>query len=86
MLQDKIKGWCGKQPKSNYKIFINTLFEDINNDPSLIPIKEINFNCIWECCHFNALVNPILTNKELKNKHKDKIKEVNQEMNHLKDV
>ena len=86
MPQDKIKRWCGKWPKSNHKIFINILFKDINNDPSLIPIREINFNCIQERRHFNALVNPILTNKELENKLKDKIKEVNQEVNYLKDI
>jgi hypothetical protein len=43
---DKIKGWCNKWLKSSYELFINTLFKDINNDPSLICIGEINFNCI----------------------------------------
>ena len=84
MLQDKIKGQCSKQLKSSREIFINILFKDINNNPTLIPIKEINFNRIQEYRHFNALVNPILTNKELEDK--DKIKEVNQEVNYLKDV
>ena len=65
-------------------MFINILFKDINNNPSLIPIGEINLNCIQERRHFNALVNPILTDKELKDKHKDEIKEVNQEVNYLK--
>ena len=67
-------------------MFINILFKDINNNPSLIPIKEINLNRIQECRHFNASVNPILINKVPEDKHKDKIKEVNQEVNHLKDV
>ena len=58
-------------------MFINILFKDINNNLILILIREINFNCIWEYRHFNALVNPILTNKVLKDKYKDKIKEVN---------
>ena len=75
MLQDKIKGQCSKQLKSSREIFINILFKDINNNPTLIPIREINFNYIQEHHHFNTLVNPILTNKEPKNK--DKIKEVN---------
>ena len=86
MLWDKIKGQCGKQLKSSRKIFINTLFEDINNNPSLIPIREINLNCIQERCYFNTLVSPILTDKELEDVHEDEIKEVNQEVNHLKDV
>ena len=86
MLQDKIKGQYNKQPKSSHKIFINILFKDINNDPSLIPIGEINLNCIQERRHFNALVNPILTDKELEDKYEDKIKEVNQEVNYLKDI
>ena len=77
MLWDKIKGQYSKQPKSSREIFINILFKDINNNPSLIPIGEINLNCIQEHHHFNASVNPILTDKELKDKHKDKIKEVN---------
>jgi hypothetical protein len=58
----------------------------MNNDPSLICIREINFNYIWEHCYFNAFINPILTDKELEDKHKDKIKEVKQEVNYLKDV
>ena len=86
MLQDKIKGQCGKQPKSSHKMFINILFKDINNDPSLIPIGEINLNCIQERRHFNALVSPISTNKELEDIYKDKIEEVDQEVNYLKDV
>ena len=83
---DKIKGQYGKQLKSSHEMFINTLFKDINNDFSLIPIGEINLNYIQERRHFNALVNPILTDKELKDKHKDEIEEVNQEVDHLKDV
>ena len=67
-------------------MFINTLFKNINNNPSLIPIRKINLNYIQECRHFNALVSPILTDKELENVYKDKIKEVDQEVNHLKDV
>ena len=58
-------------------MFINTLFENINNNPNLIFIKEINFNYTQEHRHFNALVNFILTNRELEDEHKDKIKEVN---------
>jgi hypothetical protein len=58
----------------------------MNNNPSLIYIREINFNCIWECRYFNASINPISTNKEPENKHKDKVKEVKQEVNHLKDM
>ena len=49
----------------------------MNNNPTLISIREINFNYIWERYYFNILVNPILTNKVLENKHKNKIKEVN---------
>ena len=86
MLQDEIKGQCNKQLKSNREMFINILFKDINNDPNLIYIREINLNHIQERRHFNALINPILTNKELEDKHKNKIKEVNQEVNYLKDV
>ena len=67
-------------------MFINILFKDINNNPNLIYIREINLNRIQECRHFNILINPISTNKELEDKHKDKIKEVNQEVNYLKDV
>jgi len=58
-------------------MFINTLFKDMNNNPNLIYIREINLNYIWERRHFNALINPILTNKELEDKHKDRIKKVN---------
>jgi hypothetical protein len=58
-------------------MFINILFKDINNNPNLIYIREINLNRIWECYYFNALINPISTNKELEDKHEDKIKEVN---------
>ena len=86
MLQDKIKGQYNKQPKSNREMFLNILFKDINNNPNLIYIREINLNRIQERGHFNALINPISTNKELEDKHKDKIKEVNQKVNYLKDV
>jgi len=58
-------------------MFINILFKDINNNPNLIYIREINLNRIWERHHFNALISPILTNKELENKYKNKINEVN---------
>ena len=58
-------------------MFINILFKDINNNPNLIYIREINFNRTWEYRYFNTLINPILTNKELKDKHKDRIEEVN---------
>ena len=67
-------------------MFINILFKDINNNPNLIYIREINLNRTQERRHFNALINPISTNKELEDKYKDKIKEVNQEVNYLKDV
>ena len=86
MPQNKIKGQCNKQLKSNREIFINILFKDINNNPNLIYIREINLNRIQERYYFNALINPISTNKELEDKYKDKIKEVNQEVNYLKDV
>ena len=86
MLQDKIKGQYNKWLKSNREIFINILFKDINNNPNLIYIREINLNRTQERRHFNALINSISTNKELEDKHKDKIKEVNQEVNYLKDV
>ena len=86
MLQDKIKGQYNKWLKSNYKIFINILSKDINNNPNLIYISKINLNHIQECRHFNALINPILTNKKLEDKYKDKIKEVNQEVNYLRNV
>ena len=86
MLQDKIKGWCNKWLKSNREMFINILSKDINNNPNLIYIGKINLNRIQERRHFNALINPILTNKELEDKYKDKIKEVNQEVNYLRDV
>ena len=85
MLQDKIKEQCNKQLKSNREIFINILFKDINNNPNLIYIREINLNHIQERRHFNALISPISTNKELEDKYKDKIK-VNQEVNYLKNV
>ena len=67
-------------------MFINILFKDINNNPNLIYIGEINLNRIQERRYFNALINPILTNKKLENKYKNRIKEVNQEANYLKDV
>ena len=86
MPQDKIKGWCNKWPKSNCEIFIDILLKDINNNPNLIYIGEVNLNHIQERRHFNALINPILTNKEPEDKRKDKIKEVNQKVNYLKDV
>ena len=86
MLQDKIKGQYNKWLKSNREIFINILSKDINNNPNLIYISKINLNRIQERRHFNTLINPILTNKELKDKYKDKIKEVNQEVNYLRDV
>ena len=86
MLQDKIKGWCNKWLKSNCEMFINILSKDINNNPNLIRISKINLNRIQERRHFNTLINPILTNKELENEHEDKIKEVNQEVNYLRDV
>ena len=66
-------------------MFINILFKDINNNPNLIYIGEINLNRIQERRYFNALINPISTNKELEDKYKDKIK-VNQEVNYLKDI
>ena len=86
MLQDKIKGQYNKWPKSNCEIFINILFKDINNDPNLIYIKKINLNYIQEHRHFNTSINPILTDKEPEDKYKDKVKEVKQKINHLKDV
>ena len=86
MLWDKIKEQCNKWLKSNRKMFINILFKDITNNPNLIYIRKINLNRIQERCHFNALINPILTNKEPEDKHKNKIKKVNQEVNYLKDV
>ena len=67
-------------------MFINILFKDINNNPNLIYIREINLNCIQECCYFNTFINPILTDKELEDKYKDEVKEVKQEVNYLKDV
>ena len=85
MLQDKIKGQYNKWLKSNREMFINILFKDINNNPNLIYIKEINLNRIQERRYFNTLINPISTNKELEDKHEDKIK-VNQEVNYLKDI
>ena len=86
MPQDKIKGQYNKWLKSNREMFINILFKDINNNPNLIYIGEINLNRIQERRHFNALINPISTNKELEDKYKNKIKEVNQEVNYLKNV
>ena len=67
-------------------MFINILFKDINNNPNLICIGEINLNHTQERHYFNILINPIFTNKELEDKYKDKIKEVNQEVNYLKNV
>ena len=67
-------------------MFINILSKDINNNPNLIYIGKINLNRIQERRHFNALINPILTNKKLEDKYKNKIKEVNQEVNYLRDV
>jgi hypothetical protein len=58
----------------------------MNNNLSLIYIGEINFNCIWERCYFNTSINPISTDKEPEDENKDKIKEVKQEINHLKDI
>ena len=66
-------------------MFINILFKDINNNPNLIYINKINLNRIQERRYFNALINPISTNKELEDKYKDKIK-VNQEVDYLKNV
>ena len=86
MLQDKIKGQYNKWLKSSYKLFINILFKDINNNPNLICIREINLNCIWEYYYFNAFINPILTDKELEDKYKDEVKKVKQEVNYLKDI
>ena len=85
ILQDKIKGQYNKWLKSNREIFINILFKDINNNPNLIYIGEINLNRIQERRHFNTSISPISTNKKLEDKHKDKIK-VNQEVDYLKDV
>ena len=92
MPQDKIKGWYNKWLKSSHKLFINTLFKDINNDFNLIYIREINLNYIQKRRHFNTSINPILTDKKPedkykdKAKHKNKIKEVEQEVNYLKDI
>ena len=72
-----MKGWYNKWLKFNYEMFINILFKDINNNPNLIYIREINLNHIWERRHFNILINPISTNKEPEDKYKDEIKEVN---------
>jgi len=41
-----MKGWYNKWPKSNCEMFINILFKDINNNPNLIYIREINLNRI----------------------------------------
>ena len=84
MLWDKIKGQHNKWLKSNCELFINILFKDINNNFDLIYIKKINFNYIQECRHFNASINPILTNKEPEDEYKDEVKEVKQEVNYLK--
>ena len=92
MLQDKIKRWCNKWLKSSREMFINTLLKDMKNDFNLVCIGEINYNRIQECRRFNAPVKPILINKELENKHKDedkykdKVEEVKQEVNYLKNV
>ena len=67
-------------------MFINILFKDINNNPNLICIREINLNHIWERRHFNTSINPISTNKEPEDKYKDEVKEVKQEVNYLKDI
>ena len=67
-------------------MFINTLYKDMNNNPNLVYIREINLNRIQKRRHFNALINPILTNKKPEDKYKDQIKEVNQEVDHLKKV
>ena len=67
-------------------MFINILFKDINNNPSLIYIREINLNYIWECRHFNTSINPISTDKAPEDEHEDKVKEVKQEVNYLKDM
>ena len=86
MLWDEIKGQYNKWPKSSCKLFINILFKDINNDLDLIYIGEINLNYIQKYCYFNASINPILTDKEPEDEHKDEVKEVKQEVNYLKDV
>ena len=74
MPQDKIKGWYNIWLKSNREIFINILFKDMNNNPNLIYIGEINLNRIQERRYFNTLINSILTNKELEDKYKDKLR------------
>jgi len=58
-------------------MFIHILFKDVNSNPNLIYIREINLNRIEERRHFNALINPISANKELEDKYNNKIKEVN---------
>jgi SNF2-related domain len=83
---DEMKGWCDKWPKSNREMFIDTLSEDMNNDPNLIRIGEINLNRTWERRHFNASINPISTDKEPEDEHEDEIEEVDQEVDHLRDV
>ena len=85
-MQGPVVGYSNKWLKSNCKIFINILIKDINNNPNLIYIREINLNRIQERYHFNTLINPISTNKELEDTYKNKIKEVKQEVNHLKDI
>ena len=70
----------------------NILFKDINNNLNLIYIREINLNYIQEYYYFNTSINPISTNKELEDKykdkvkHKNKVKEIKQEVNYLKDI
>ena len=86
MLQNEIKEQCNKQPKSSREIFINILLKDIKNNPNLVCIGEINHNRIQKRRHFNALIKPISTNKELENKYKDEVEEVEQEVDYLKDV
>ena len=86
MPQDKIKGQCSKQLKSSRELFINILFEDINNNFDPIYIGEINLNSIQERRHFNAFINPILTDKELEDEYRDEVKEVKQKIDYLKDV
>ena len=92
MLQDEVKGQYNKWLKSSREIFINTLLKNIKNDLNLIYIREINYNHTQERRRFNALIKPILINKKLKNKykdknkHKDEVEEIKQEVNHLKDM
>ena len=74
MPQDEIKEQYNKWPKSSCELFINILFKDMNNDPNLIYITEINLNYIQKCYYFNTSINPISTNKELEDEYKDKVK------------